>query len=169
MADDPDRKAHEKTGGGIVHPRGMGSLEVIREVTRELRDAGWTVEQTHMAWRELWRGRDADDFAAAHPDVAPVFLDVVKRYGPTGASLLLAVLTVVLTIYFGVRAEDLAQEQAELEREQVRLERRQLDMADREASHPKNTGDLSDRDVERIAKAVAERLAERAEQPPRGR
>lgn len=138
------------------------TLGVATDVVKQVRAAELTVDRARDLSQQLESGVDADAFAAANPDVAPIFVDLVKRYGPAGAQLLLLVLT-ILSFYLDVRGDHLGAEQVELGREQVRLGERQVQLAEeaaqREAAQDKTTGGLTDRDVDRIAKAVEGRIA----------
>ena len=59
----------------------------------------------------------ADDPAAAvtDPEVERVFGDFVRRYGPAGANVLIAVIMIILTIHFGVQADRRAARAEELD------------------------------------------------------
>jgi NACalpha-BTF3-like transcription factor len=123
-----------------------------------VRDANLSAQRARELSEQLTSDVSAEEVAVKNPDVASLVMQFVRRYGVGGVTILLTILTVWLQWQGNQRAEDLARQQIEIEEEDLEVSKQQLKI-EREAAQQPTTANLTDEDVERIARAVSERIA----------
>src|SRR4051812_43078911 len=99
----------------------------VDQVVRQLREADLSEQQLRNMLVHLL----ADDRAVADPEVERIFVDFIRRYGPTGVNLLGIVMAIILAV-FGVqadrragRAEELTERQTDIAEQQLPHDREQ--------------------------------------------
>lgn len=147
------------TREGREYPADLALLAELQigRVVRLVRDAGLSAQRLCDLSQQLsQKDLSPEEFAAANPDVAPIIQALVNASTAKGHSAqwardLLLILSIILTLYFGAKQNQLAQEQVDLAREQIRQD-------EQHRAHAPTTQNLTDKDISRVVQAIQQAM-----------